>query len=67
VLAGPMDVIEEGRMAVAMDPAGAVFALWQGGNTTGIGVANEPDTLAWNEHLSRDFDGSKAPSRSSAC
>jgi uncharacterized protein len=60
VLAEPMDVMEEGRMAVAMDPAGAVFALWQGGNTTGIGVANEPGTLSWNEQLSRDFDGSKA-------
>ena len=60
VLAEPMDVMEEGRMAVAMDPAGAVFGLWQGGNTTGLGVANEPGTLAWNEHFSRDFGGSKA-------
>ena len=60
VLAGPMDVMEEGRMAVAMDPAGAAFGLWQGGRTTGLGVANEPGTLAWNEQMSRDFDGSKA-------
>ena len=51
VLAGPMDVMEEGRMAVAMDPAGAAFALWQGGNTTGLSVANEPGSLTWNEHL----------------
>ena len=27
LLAEPMDVMEEGRMAVAMDPAGATFAL----------------------------------------
>jgi uncharacterized protein len=60
VMAGPMDVMEEGRMAVAMDPAGAVFGLWQGGNTTGLGVANEPGALRWNEQMSRDFDGSKA-------
>ena len=60
LLAEPMDVMEEGRMAVAADPAGAVFGLWQGGNTTGIGVANEPNTLSWNEHMSADFDGSKA-------
>jgi len=52
--------MEEGRMAVAADPAGAVFGLWQGGHTTGIGVANEPNTLSWNEHMSADFDGSKA-------
>src|SRR5260370_24177053 len=55
-----MDVMEEGGMAVAMDPAGAAFALWQGGNTSGLQVANEPGSLVWSEHMSRDFDGSKA-------
>ena len=60
LLAGPMDVMSEGRMAVAMDTAGAAFGLWQGGNTTGIGLANEPGSLAWNEQMSRDFEGSKA-------
>jgi hypothetical protein len=60
VLAGPMDVMEEGRMAVAMDPAGAVFGLWQGGNTTGLQVANEPGSLVWSEHMSRDLEGSQA-------
>jgi len=60
ILAGPMDVMGEGRMAVAMDPAGAAFGLWQGGNTTGIGLANEPGSLSWNEHMSRDFKGSQA-------
>ena len=52
--------MEEGRLAVAMDPAGAVFGLWQGEHTTGLGVATEPGALTWNEHMSRDFDGSKA-------
>jgi predicted enzyme related to lactoylglutathione lyase len=60
LLAEPMDVMEEGRLAVAMDPAGAVFGLWQGGNTTGLGVANEPGALTWNEQFSRDFGGSLA-------
>jgi uncharacterized protein len=60
VLAEPMDVMEEGRMAIAMDPAGAAFGIWQGKNTTGIGVANETGTLTWNEDMSRDFEGSKA-------
>ncbi len=64
VLAEPMDVMEEGRMAVALDTAGAAFGLWQGGNTTGIGVANEPHALTWNEHMSRDLDGSQAFYRS---
>jgi uncharacterized protein len=60
LLAEPLDVMEEGRMAVAMDPAGAVFALWQGGNTTGLGAANEPGALTWNEQFSRDLAGSQA-------
>jgi uncharacterized protein len=60
LLAEPMDVMSEGRMAVAMDPVGAAFGIWQGENTTGIGRANEPGSLVWSEHLSRDFDASKA-------
>jgi len=60
LLAEPMDVMSEGRMAIAMDPAGAVFGLWQGGNTIGIGLANEPGSLSWNEQMSRDWEGSKA-------
>jgi uncharacterized protein len=60
LLAEPMDVMSEGRMAIAMDRAGAAFGLWQGGHTTGIGLANEPGSLTWTEHLSREFDASKA-------
>ena len=60
LLAEPMDVMSEGRMAIALDTAGAVFGIWQGENTTGVGVANEPGTLSWNEQMSRDWDASKA-------
>jgi uncharacterized protein len=60
LLAEPMDVMSEGRMAIALDTAGAAFGIWQGENTTGIGAANEPGTLSWNEQLSRDWDASKA-------
>jgi predicted enzyme related to lactoylglutathione lyase len=60
LLAEPMDVMSEGRMAVAMDPAGAAFGLWQGANTTGIGLANESGALSWNEQFSRDFAASKS-------
>ena len=55
-----MDVMDAGRMAVAADPAGAVFGIWQGRAHTGAGVANEPGSLCWNENMSRDFDGNKA-------
>ena len=30
------------------------------GSHTGIGVANEPGSLTWNENMSRNFDGNKA-------
>jgi predicted enzyme related to lactoylglutathione lyase len=60
VLVEPMDVMEQGRMAMASDPAGAVFGLWQARAHTGVQLANDPGALTWNENLSRDFDGNKA-------
>jgi uncharacterized protein len=55
LLAEPMDVLGQGRMAVAADPAGAVFGLWQAGLTAGIGLANEPGSLCWSEQHSGDL------------
>ena len=60
VVQGPMDVMEEGRMAIAFDTTGAPFGLWQGGKTTGVGLANDTGALTWNEHVSWDFDAGKA-------
>jgi predicted enzyme related to lactoylglutathione lyase len=60
VLMGPMDVMDAGRMVIASDTAGAMFGLWQGRKHTGVGLANEPGSLCWNEQMSRDFEGSKA-------
>ncbi len=60
ILVDPMDVLDAGRMAVAADPAGAAFGIWQARAHTGVGLANEPGSLCWNENLSRDFDGNKA-------
>jgi hypothetical protein len=60
VLAEPFDVMDVGRMAVAVDPGGAVFGIWQARTHTGAQVANEPGALAWNENMSRDFEGNKA-------
>lgn len=55
-----MDVMDAGRMAIAADPGGSVFGIWQGRAHTGAGVANEPGSLCWNENMSRDFEGNKA-------
>ncbi|GAB2729642.1 VOC family protein [Streptomyces bullii] len=53
VLLGPMDVFDVGRFAVAVDPAGAAFQLWQAGTFPGAGLFNAPGTLGWVELLTR--------------
>jgi predicted enzyme related to lactoylglutathione lyase len=49
VLMGPFDVMEEGRMALIQDPAGAVFALWQARDHRGVTAYLEPSSLCWTE------------------
>src|SRR5262245_53630793 len=48
VLAAPFDVFDAGRMAVAEDPTGAVFAVWQTKNHIGASWANDPGAVVWN-------------------
>jgi uncharacterized protein len=55
VLMEPMSVMDFGRMAVAGDPTGAVFGLWQSGTHTGANLVNEPGSVTWNEVMTRDF------------
>jgi predicted enzyme related to lactoylglutathione lyase len=56
----PMDVLDSGRMAVGLDPTGAVFGVWQGKRHTGVKVFNEPGALTWNEQMSRDLEAAQA-------
>lgn len=60
VLTDPMDVMDVGRMAIAVDTTGAAFGLWQPRAFGGAQAANEPGALSWNEQMSRDFEGGKA-------
>jgi hypothetical protein len=59
VLAEPMQVMTAGRLAVYMDPGGAVFSIWQAGDHTGAQLVNEPGALCWTELQTRDVDGAK--------
>ncbi|MCW2619243.1 MAG: Glyoxalase/bleomycin resistance protein/dioxygenase [Modestobacter sp.] len=59
VLAPPMDVGPHGRMAIAADPQGNPFGLWQAGTTTGVEVYNEPGSLVWNEAAVDDPAGAR--------
>jgi hypothetical protein len=49
VIAPPMDVSTLGRMAIALDPQGNGFGVWQAGDHTGVELYNEPGGLVWND------------------
>jgi uncharacterized protein len=52
----PMDVMEHGRMLVAIDPTGAVFGAWEARSHTGASLVNEPGAVTWNELATRDLE-----------
>lgn len=54
VVAGPFDVMDLGRMGVAVDPTGGTFALWQAKTHPGVGVLDENHALVWTELLTDD-------------
>jgi predicted enzyme related to lactoylglutathione lyase len=60
VIVEPMDVTDIGRMAVFADPTGAAFGIWQPKTFAGADLVNEPNSLCWNEVLTRDADRNKA-------
>ncbi len=57
VLAEPFDIMESGRMAVLMDPEGAVFSVWQAREHKGATVVNEHGSLNFNGLATRDVEG----------
>ena len=57
VMVDPFDVFDAGRMTVAQDPTGAVFAVWQAGAHIGAQLANEPGTFNWNQCQTDDPAG----------
>ena len=59
VVVEPMEVMSLGRMAFCTDPAGAVFGIWQPLGFNGADIVNEPNSLCWNEVLTRDADSGR--------
>lgn len=59
LILSPGDVGAAARTAVAVDPAGAVFGIWQAGRTTGVQIANVPGALTWNECVVHDYPAAK--------
>lgn len=60
VMMPPMDVMEAGRMALVVEPSGAVVGLWQAADHIGAEVVNEHGALIWNELLSPDVPAAAA-------
>ncbi|MFE0515974.1 VOC family protein [Streptomyces sp. NPDC058964] len=56
VILGPLDVFDAGRFAVALDPTGAAFQLWQPRTFPGAGLFNAPGSLGWVELATHDTD-----------
>lgn len=54
LLLPPLEVMDVGRMAVAADPTGAVFSIWQPRSHIGAGLVNDVNTFCWNELTTRD-------------
>ncbi|GMA24106.1 hypothetical protein GCM10025864_18650 [Luteimicrobium album] len=57
MLVDAMDVMDLGRLAVVVDPAGAAFSLWQPGTHQGFAVVAEQGAPGWHELHTQDFDG----------
>ncbi|QNE19708.1 VOC family protein [Kribbella qitaiheensis] len=53
-LVAPQDIAVQGRMAIAADPNGAIFGLWQAAEHIGSERRSTPGSLVWSEALSRD-------------
>jgi len=60
ILVAPMDVMDQGRMAIARDPVGAQFGLWQGRAHIGAQIVNEPGSLVRNDLVTATPDPARA-------
>ncbi|MFT7649736.1 MAG: putative enzyme related to lactoylglutathione lyase [Candidatus Poriferisodalaceae bacterium] len=59
VLMERIDILRAGSMATVRDPSGASVSFWQAGDHIGCELANEANTLGWNELTTRDPEAAK--------
>jgi uncharacterized protein len=59
IIMEPMDVGPMGRMAIAADPQGNLFGLWQAGEHTGVRIYNQAGALVWNEAAVDNADAAR--------
>jgi predicted enzyme related to lactoylglutathione lyase len=56
----PMDVMDQGRMALANDPVGGQFGLWEGRAMLGAQIVNEPGSLLRNDFVTATPEPARA-------
>jgi predicted enzyme related to lactoylglutathione lyase len=56
ILMEPLDVTDTARMAIASDPTGAVFGIWEAGTHIGARIVNEHGALNWNELITDQLE-----------
>ncbi|WP_299535202.1 VOC family protein [uncultured Streptomyces sp.] len=54
IITDPVHAGDAGTVALAVDPGGAVFGLWQPGRRAGFEKQNEPGSFCWTEVHTRD-------------
>lgn len=60
VVMEPMQIFDNGTMAVFRDPAGAYFSVWQPDMHRGAELATLPGSMTWAELYSTDIDAAKS-------
>ncbi|MBA3489395.1 MAG: VOC family protein [Longispora sp.] len=60
VIVEPMDVMDQGRMAVFSDPSGAFFSVWEPRVHKGMEFIGGHGGLVWSELYTTDIDTAKA-------
>jgi uncharacterized protein len=60
LIEAPTDVMDAGRLAIARDPVGAQFGLWEGRAFLGAQVVNEPGALLRNDLVTPTPEAARA-------
>ncbi|MGB9376711.1 MAG: VOC family protein [Mycobacteriales bacterium] len=60
IIVDPMDIPGTGKMAIARDPQGASFGLWQSAGMIGTEVYSEPGALVWTDLRTSDPDAARS-------
>ncbi len=60
LIAGPMELLPAGHLAVISDPAGAVICAWEAGAREGAQLVNEPGAWSMSALQTSDAEGAAA-------